>query len=231
MTGKRVAILQSNYLPWKGYFDIIGLVDEFVIYDEVQYTKNDWRNRNKIKTPSGIQWLTIPVLQKKLSQKVSETEVAFTNWGSKNWNAIRSNYGRAPYFKAMSEPFETFYTTSHFTRLTDINLWLIKHICSVLGITTRIVDSTAYTLEGDATERLIGVCKQAGAEIYLSGPSAKNYLRENLFSEAGLKVEWMDYRNYPEYPQLYPPFAHEVSIIDLLFNAGDKASQYMKFSK
>jgi hypothetical protein len=230
MTGKKVAILQSNYIPWKGYFDIIGLVDEFIIYDEVQYTKNDWRNRNKIKTPSGIQWLTIPVSQNSLSQKISQTEVSFTNWGKKNWNALRSNYGKAPFFKTIGGPLEEFYHTSTFTKISDINFWLINHICSVVGITTKITDSKLYTLEGDPTERLVSVCKQAGAQIYLSGPAAKDYLREELFTDEGLAVEWMSYSDYPEYPQLYPPFEHGVSILDLLFSVGKDSKHYMKFA-
>ena len=231
MAGKKVAILQSNYIPWKGYFDIIGLVDEFIIYDEVQYTKNDWRNRNKIKTPTGVQWLTIPVSQKTLSQKICETEVTFSNWGKKNWNTLKSNYGKAPYFKPLSEPLEDFYTTTTFTKLSDINRWLIDHVCSIIGITTKITDSRIYMLEGDPTERLVSVCKQAGAEIYLSGPAAKNYLREELFTQAGIQVEWMNYDSYPEYAQMYPPFEHGVSVLDLLFNVGGDAKEYMKFSK
>lgn len=231
MAGKKVAILQSNYIPWKGYFDIIGMVDEFIVYDEVQYTKNDWRNRNKIKTPSGVQWLTIPVSHKTLSQKISETEVSFTNWGKKNWNSIMSNYAKAPYFRSLSEPFQQFYSTSQYTKLSEINLWLINHVCSVLEIDTKIVDSKNYELGGDPTERLVSICKQADAKIYLSGPAAKNYIRDNLFAEEGISIEWMDYTNYPVYPQLYPPFSHEVSIIDLIFNAGPMSKQYMKFSK
>jgi hypothetical protein len=231
MAGKSVAILQSNYIPWKGYFDIIGMVDEFIIYDEVQYTKNDWRNRNKIKTPSGVQWLTIPVSQKSLSQKISETEVSFTNWGKKNWNAIMSNYGKAAHFRSLSEPFQEFYLNSSFKRISDINLWLLTHICSVLEISTKIVDSKTYDLKGDPTERLVNICKQASASVYLSGPAAKSYLRENVFSEEGIAIEWMDYSNYPVYPQLYPPFSHAVSIIDLIFNTGPESRQYMKFSQ
>ncbi|HEY0653478.1 MAG TPA: WbqC family protein [Chryseosolibacter sp.] len=230
MPGKKVAILQSNYIPWKGYFDIIGLVDEFIVYDEVQYTKNDWRNRNRIKTPTGVQWLTIPVSQKKLSQKISETEVTFTNWGRKNWNAIKSNYSKAPFFKTHSEPLEEFYSTSSLTRISEINRWLINHICGIVGIETEISDSTQYNLNGDPTERLVSLCKQAGAQVYLSGPAAKKYLRTDLFEQEGLRVEWMDYESYPEYPQLYPPFVHAVSILDLIFNVGNNARDYMKFS-
>ena len=108
---KRVAILQSNYIPWKGYFDLIGKVDEFIIYDEVQYTKNDWRNRNRIKTSSGTQWITIPVFQKSLHQKISETRVSNYNWAIKNWNSLKGNYARAPYFKFFSPILKEFYSS------------------------------------------------------------------------------------------------------------------------
>jgi hypothetical protein len=228
---KKIAILQSNYIPWKGYFDLIGLVDEFIIYDEVQYTKNDWRNRNKIKTPSGVQWITIPVYQRTLKQKISETEISNYKWGNKNWNMLKSNYGKAPFFKQFSPAFEAFYNTTKLMQLSDVNLFLIKMICNIIGIKTSITSSTDYKSEGDATERLITLCKQAGGDCYLSGPAAKNYLREDLFQEEGLQVEWMDYSGYPEYSQMYPPFSHQVSIIDLIFNTGSDSIQYMKCGK
>ena len=231
MTAKKVAILQSNYIPWKGYFDIIGAVDEFIVYDEVQYTKNDWRNRNKIKTPSGVQWITIPVYQKSLNQKISETTVASSNWGIKNWNTIRSNYGRTPFFKTFSNEFELFYTTTKATHLSEINVTLLRMICQMIGINTLISNSADYILRGDPTERLIGLCKQTGAQYYLSGPAARNYLREELFVAENISVEWIDYGVYPEYPQLYPPFSHYVSIIDLLFNTGKSSANFMKFNK
>jgi hypothetical protein len=226
---KKIAILQSNYIPWKGYFDIIAAVDEFIVYDEVQYTKNDWRNRNKIKTSAGVQWITIPVYQKKLSQKISETQVSDTRWALKNWNSIKSSYGRAPYFKELAEPFETFYTTTKLKLLSEINLFLITLICDVLGIKTVIKNSADYLLEGDPTERLVNLCKQCQAGIYISGPAAKNYLREDLFRQENIEISWMDYSGYPEYPQAHPPFSHYVSIVDLLFNTGKNASSYMKF--
>lgn len=228
---KRIAILQSNYIPWKGYFDIIGLVDEFIIYDEVQYTKNDWRNRNKIKTPTGIQWITIPVYQKNLKQKISETQVSNYKWGVKNWNSLKANYSRATFFRDYSLILENFYSTFKSPFLSEINVALLRLICDQLNIKTAITNSIDFTLKGDPTERLVGLCKQKGATHYLTGPNAKNYLREDLFKEEGIDLEWMDYTGYTEYPQLYPPFDHGVSIVDLLFNAGPSSPDFMKWNK
>jgi hypothetical protein len=225
---KKIAILQSNYIPWKGYFDIIGAVDEFILYDEVQFTKNDWRNRNKIKTPTGVQWITIPVFQKSLQQKISETQVSNNNWAIKNWQTLKSNYGRAPSFKEFSHVFEQFYLTTNLTYLSEINRFLITLISDLLGIKTVISNSKDYTLEGNATERLISLCEQTNATTYLSGPAAKNYLDESLFAQKGINVEWMDYSSYQEYNQLFPPFDHYVSIVDLIFNTGKDASNFMK---
>ncbi len=228
---KRIAILQSNYIPWKGYFDIIGLVDEFIIYDEVQYTKNDWRNRNRIKSATGTQWITIPVYQRSLQQKISETKVSTNNWGIKNWNTLKTNYGRAPYFKLYSQPFEEFYTTFKSPMLSEINLTLIRLICDFLGIRTKISNSAEYVLEGDPTKKLVNLCKQTGATHYLSGPAAKSYIQESMFHEEKITIEWMDYKGYQEYPQLYPPFEHGVSTVDLLFNVGPTSRNFMKFVK
>jgi hypothetical protein len=225
---KKVAILQSNYIPWKGYFDIIGMVDEFIIYDEVQYTKNDWRNRNRIKTALGPQWITIPVYQKSLHQKISETQVSNYKWGIKNWNSLKGNYTKAPYFKLYSPFFESFYHTVKTPLLTEINSSLIRAISGLLNIKTKIANSTDYELKGDPTEKLVSICKQSHATYYLSGPAARNYLREDLFKGEGIEIEWMDYEGYPEYAQLYPPFEHQVSIVDLLFNVGPDSRNYMK---
>jgi hypothetical protein len=231
MPGKKVAILQSNYIPWKGYLDIVGMVDEFIIYDEVQYTKNDWRNRNKIKTPQGVQWITIPVYQKSLSQKINETEVADAKWAARNWNTIRTNYSRAPFFKTFSGTFEEFYRTTTMKNLSAINVFLLRLVCEQLGIRTKIRDSSDFSLSGDPTQRLVQVCQQANANVYLSGPSARNYLEEEYFQQANIAIEWMDYSGYPEYPQQFPPFSHQVSIIDLIFNTGPDSPGYMKFSQ
>jgi len=225
---KKVAILQSNYIPWKGYFDIIGSVDEFIFYDEVQYTKNDWRNRNKIKTPAGVQWITIPVYQKSLNQRISETKVSNYKWGTKNWNTLKVNYSQAPYFKTYSPFFEELYNSLETPLLSEINQTFIKMICNLLSIKTKITNSIEYQLKGDPTEKLVNLCKQTNATHYLSGPAAKNYLKEILFEQEGIMLEWMNYRDYPEYSQLYPPFEHGVSIVDLLFNTGASARNFMK---
>ncbi|QHF49913.1 WbqC family protein [Pseudomonas sp. S49] len=226
---KKVAILQSNYVPWKGYFDLIRAVDEFILYDEVQYTKNDWRNRNRIKTQTGVQWLTIPVRQDRLGQKISETRVADSRWAARHWRTIANNYARAHNFEKYAAMVEAWYgEASAYELLPDINVFFIRKVCAILGITTPITSSKHYELEGDRVERLVGICRQADADVYLSGPAAREYLDETLFIDAGARVEWMQYDGYPEYPQLFPPFAHGVSILDLLFNVGPEHSAFMR---
>lgn len=232
MSRKKVAILQSNYIPWKGYFDIIAAVDEFIIYDEVQYTKNDWRNRNKIKTSTGVQWITIPVYQHSLEQKIAETKISDSKWATKHWNTLNGSYARAPFFKEeYKEAFHAFYSTISTPYLSEVNEQLIKLICGFLNVTTVISHSSDYDLAGNPTERLVSLCQQTGAHIYVSGPAARNYLDESLFAQAKIGIEWMDYSNYPEHPQLFPPFEHAVSVVDLLFNTGPSAIEYMKFKK
>lgn len=197
----------------------------------MQFTKNDWRNRNRIKTQTGVQWITIPVYHKTLQQKISETKVSNHKWGVKNWNTIQTNYGKAPYFKLFAPEMEEFYRTSNLSFLSEINVSLIKLICKMLNIKTTISNSADFDLPVDATERLVDLCLQTGSNVYISGPSAKAYLREDLFTQRGIHVEWVDYSGYREYPQLYPPFEHRVSIIDLLFNTGTQYCDYMKHLK
>ncbi len=225
---KKIAILQSNYIPWKGYFDIIRQVDEFIFYDEVQYTKNDWRNRNKIKTPQGPQWITIPVRQLSLSQKISETFISQDNWAEKHWKSISLNYCKAPFFNEYKDLFESFYSEVGTANLSEINRSAIEHINSILGIKTRLSSSLDYKLIEGKNERLIDLVVKAGGNYYLSGPSARDYIDENLFREAGIEVGWMEYSGYPEYPQLFPPFSHAVSVLDLIFNTGPDAISYFE---
>jgi len=229
---KKIAISQSNYIPWKGYFDLINLVDQFILYDDVQYTRRDWRNRNIIKTSQGLKWLTIPVEVKgKYFQKVNKTRVSDPSWSTKHWQIIQNFYSRAPYFKTYKGIFEEYYLNSEDLLLSQINYKLIKIIMNILGIKTQLRWSTEFNLSEGRTERLVGICKQADCSSYLSGPAAKCYFDELIAKEAGIEVIWMDYSNYPEYAQLHPPFEHGVTILDLIFNEGPDASKYMKSFK
>jgi hypothetical protein len=227
---KKVAIVQSNYIPWKGYFDLINLVDEFILYDDVQYTRRDWRNRNKIKTPRGLRWLTVPVRTKgRYYQKVRETEVSDPGWGGRHWQSIVHNYSKAEYFDTYRDLFEELYLGQNERFLSQINYRFLTAICQILGIRTKLSWSMDYDVaEEDKTERLVGLCKQAGATEYLSGPAAKAYMEEDLFKDEGIELRYMDYSGYPEYNQLFPPFKHSVSIIDLIFNEGPDAPRYMR---
>lgn len=226
---KKVAILQSNYIPWKGYFDLIKRCDVFVVYDEVQYTKNDWRNRNIIKSPNGSRWLTIPVRQETLDQRICDTNVVADKWARKHLNALMANYAKAPHFKERREWVSDLYMQARpLERLTDINKLFLKEICIELGILTEFVDSRDLHLIGDRNKRLIDAVLKLEGTHYLSGPAAKSYLDVHAFEESGIQVEWMDYSNYPEYPQLFPPFEHGVSILDMIFNLGHESNNYLK---
>lgn len=225
---KKVAILQSNYIPWKGYFDIIKMADVFVFYDDVQYTKNDWRNRNQIKTPNGLSWLTIPVTQKSLNQKINETYASQLNWNKKHWNAITCNYSKSPYFKTFEKDFKDLYLSIETNNLSEINQIFIKKINEILEIKTETIDSRSLDLRGDKNERLIDAVKKLNGTHYISGPAAKSYLDLNKFESQSIQVEWVDYNGYREYSQLFGTFKHNVSVIDLIFNEGSNAVNFLK---
>jgi len=222
----KVAICQSNYIPWKGYFDLIRQADVFVFYDIVQYTKNDWRNRNKIKTPNGPHWLTIPVLHKSLDQRIEEVEIANSLWKEKHWKTIKQNYSKSPYFSCYEDIFFTEYQ-KEWSNLSTLNQAMIVRICSLLGIETTLLSASTMDLPEDRIQRLISICKMFNASEYISGPAAKSYLDVDLFKRHGIDVRWMDYNNYKVYNQLYEPFDHYVSILDLLFNTGPSALDYL----
>lgn len=227
---KKIAILQSNYIPWKGYFDLIAAVDEFILYEDMQYTRRDWRNRNQIKTPQGVQWLTVPVLVKgKYHQKIRDTEIDGTTWSEAHWKSLTQNYKRTPYFEDVSAWLAPIYLSESFTHLSALNRRLIEAVCAYLGIQTIISNSWDYQLIEGKTERLADFCIQAGGSEYISGPAAKDYIDDSIFTNAGIKLSWFDYSGYPEYPQLWGNFAHGVTILDLLFNCGQDASRYMRY--
>ena len=177
---QQIAILQSNYIPWKGYFDLINMVDEFIFYDEVQYTKNDWRNRNKIKTPQGIQWLTIPVRQESLDQKIKDTKISDKKWNIKHWRTISQNYSKSKYFKDYKDIFEELYLKCDEEYLSQINYKFITTINEILEIKTKLRWSSEFELVDGQTEKLLGICKDCNADIYLSGPAAKDYFNEEV---------------------------------------------------
>jgi hypothetical protein len=226
---KKVAIVQSNYIPWKGYFDMIAAVDEFILFDDMQYTRRDWRNRNQIKTPQGVQWLTVPVKVKgKYHQTIRETEIDGMEWAQVHWKALTQNYRRAPHFAEIAAWLEPLYLGRAYTRLSMLNRTLLEAVCGYLGIVTRIADCSEYAIASGKSQRLLAICTEASADVYVSGPAAKDYLDETLFAGHGVGVEWFDYSGYPEYPQLWGEFAHGVSVLDLLFNCGKDAPRYMK---
>jgi hypothetical protein len=227
---KTIAISQSNYIPWKGYFDMINSVDEFIIYDEMQFTKRDWRNRNQIKTPNGLLWLTIPVKVKgKFFQKICETEVEGSDWAEKHWKTIKMNYAKCPFFDLYSNEFEkTYEEASKTIYLSEVNFLFLNKICSLMDISTPLLSSSEMEIVDGKTERLVSLCQQAEATTYVSGPAAKDYLDESLFHQAGMDVKWMNYSNYEAYPQRFGEFYHGVSVLDLLFNVGPDYKRFLK---
>jgi hypothetical protein len=226
---KKIAILQSNYIPWKGYFDLINSVDEFVLYDDVQYTKNDWRNRNIIKTSHGCKWLTIPVRYEKLGQFIQDTKVADKRWPKKHWAALSQSYSKTVFFKDYKDELEDLYLGSTEEYLSEINYRFILGINKILGITTPIRWSREFSRHEGQTERLLSICKQCDATEYVSGPAAKAYLDRDLADKENIKISWMDYSGYEEYSQMFPPFEHAVTVLDLVLNVGPEAKKYMNF--
>lgn len=224
---KKIVVLQSNYIPWKGYFDLIHDADLFVFYDDLQYTKNDWRNRNKIKTSQGMQWLTIPV-GTSARRLICEVEISDSSWQKKHWETIKQHYGKCRNFSDYCLFFEDFYLSTSWASLSDMNQNLIQRISQeFLGITTEFVDSRQYSLTGQKLDRLLALVQQTQATHYISGPAAKEYINVQRFSEIGVDLIWKDYSGYPKYPQRYPPFDHGASILDLLFNVGPEAPDYI----
>ena len=224
---KSVAIIQSNYIPWKGYFDIINDVDLFVFYDDVQFTVRDWRNRNIIKTAAGPRWITVPVGASR-NRLVCEVGITERGWAREHWALLKRHYGQAPFFADYAPMLEEVYAGHEWTSLSSLNQHLICQIARhCLGIATEFRDSREFAPVGCRQERLIDLLTKAGADRYLSGPAAKDYVDENRFADAGIRVMWKDYRGYPDYPQFHPPFSHQVTILDLLFHMGPVAPDYI----
>jgi WbqC-like protein family len=226
----RAGIIQSNYIPWKGYFDFIDAVDVFILLDDVQYTRRDWRNRNRIKTNNGPKWLSIPVEAKgKYLQRIDETHVAGSAWVDEHMNALRHSYRSAPHFHKEWPWIQAIYEACRAEDLlTRINERFIRAICDRLDIRTPIHRSTEFDLTTGKNERLIHLCGQIGATEYLSGPAARDYMRLDEWQAQGINVLYKSYDGFPQYEQPFPPFEDGVTILDLLFCTGPEAGRYFR---
>jgi hypothetical protein len=223
----RVAINQSNYVPWKGYFDLINDVDVFLFYDDVQFTVRDWRNRNRVKTPQGGMWLTVPV-GSNTNRLICEVEISDHSWQERHWRTLRHCYARAPYFRRFAPFLEEVYRGRIWRNLSKLNQFLITHIArEFLGIRTEIRDARDYGVTSTKQQRILDLLQEVGATEYHSGAAAQAYLDPECFRERGIGLVWKNYDGYPEYAQLHPPFRHAVSIVDLLFHVGPDAPYYV----
>ena len=224
---KTISILQPSYLPWIGYFEQIERSDVFVFYNDVQYTKNDWRNRNKIKTPKGWEWLTVPVKSKgKFGAKINEVDIMEGNAIKKHFRTLSINYSKSPFFATYKNQFSDFYEKK-WKKLSDLNIELIKMVCGNLGLERKMICSSELGIVGERSERLLEICEHFDADVYYSGAAAKDYIDISLFEQNKIKVIFQDYQ-HPTYPQLYGDFISHLSIVDLLFNCGPKSLNILK---
>lgn len=227
----KVAILQPSYIPWRGYFHQIAKVDLFIFYDDVQYDKHGWRNRNRIKTANGPIWLTIPVLTSGVVSghvPIREVHISPTEkWSAKHWMTIQQSYKRAPFFARYAPLLESALRSPP-PLLADFTIDLTVALARALGLEkTQFLRSSSLSAQGQKTDRLIEILTHVGARHYVSGPSARDYIEPEKFERAGITVEYMVY-DYPEYPQLHGAYDPQVSIIDLLFSVGPDALRYFE---
>lgn len=222
--GRTLVVLQPGYLPWLGFFDQMRRSDIFVFYDDVQFDKNGWRNRNRIKSPGGEpHWLTVPVRVSSLSQRIYETEIDTRQpWARKHLGTIKQFYARAPYLKRYLPELEELLMGRAWERLIDLDAAVIELLCRWLDIKREMARSSELGIEGERSERLLNICLATGASRYLSGNAARVYLDTELFSSHGIEVEWQDYE-HPTYPQQHGEFVPFLSALDLLLNCGDES--------
>lgn len=226
----KCVILQPSYIPWRGYFHQIQKADVFVFYDDVQYDDRGWRNRNRIKTPEGTQWLSIPVLGKGAQVQrtpIQEIRIAWERpWSRKHWERIRHSYARAPFFERYAPLVRSFYERRD-ERLADFTIDFTLALAKELGATrTRCLRSSELGVPGPRMDRLLGILERVGGTHYISGPSARAYIDEERLARVGVTLEYMSY-DYPEYPQLHGAYDPMVSILDLLFMTGPDAPRYI----
>jgi len=223
----KIGVIQSSYIPWRGYFDFIASVDMFVFHDDIQYTKGDWRNRNKIKTKNGTEWITVPVSYKKVAQLICDTPIDYSSaWAKKHMRIWESYYRQATHFDVTAELLSGIFESPH-TTISQLNIFLIRRICDYLEIKTPLLLSSELSLQGSKTERLIVLLKKLNATAYLSGPSADAYLDKDLFRKKGIQLEYKSY-DYAPYPQLWGDFIGGVTVLDLIANCGPEAKNLIR---
>ena len=221
-----ITIHQPQYLPWLGYLDKIDKADVFVILDNVQFKKNEWQNRNRIKTAQGCQWITVPVLYR-LPEKINEVRINNkTNWSRKHLQALITNYSKSTYFDNYKSFFEDIFSRS-WDRLVDINIEIIKFLISALELKTKLVMASDLKLREEPTERLIDICKTLNGNKYLAGKDGNKYMNLELFDKEGIEVIFQDFK-HPVYNQLFGDFEPYLSAIDLLFNCGDNSLEILR---
>jgi len=228
----KIIITQSNYIPWKGYFTTMKKATHIILYDDAQYTRRDWRNRNKIITNQGPSWLSIPIdVKGKFHQKVNEAKIKNQTWSQDHWNKIYNSYSKAPFFHDYGDYFKNIYLDElgRLEYLTDINKLMLQKCNDLLDIQINILDSRDFVIRGGKTEKLINICKDLDADEYFTGPAAKNYMDESIFVENNIKLTYYDLDGFPEYQQLWGDFDHHVSILDMFFNLGKKTRDYFNW--
>jgi hypothetical protein len=223
----RVGIIQPNYIPWRGYFDFTADCDLFILLDDAQYTDRDWRNRNAIKTPKGLTWLTVSLRDKSRAMKINEVTIDWSeDWAGRQLNLLRENYRAAPFYGPTIGRFKAILDERH-ARLVDLDTALIRWIMTELGITTPLRMASDLNAVGQKDEKLIALVKAVGGNIYLSGPSAENYIDPARFAAANIALEYKVY-DYAPYPQLWGNFVGGVSVLDLMMNLGPEAKNHLR---
>ncbi len=227
----KVLVTQPNYIPWKGYFDLIAKADEFVVLDDVKYTNRDWRNRNLIKTPQGTIWLNIPIYKEE-KMLIKDASVKNFSWVDEHLNKIERNYKKSNYFDSIYPTLQKIYKGLRSDKLIDINIEIINFICKYLEIDTQISFSSDIKNKNvEKSNRILDICINKNATTYITSSKSKNYLDENLFKNNKINIEFEDFKNYPKYRQLWEDFEEKVSVIDLLFNQGPNSYKFMKYIK
>lgn len=218
--GRVVTVTQSNYLPWKGFFDLVRRVDHLVLLDNVQFTRRDWRSRNRIKTPNGVQWLSVPVsCPRGRDTSVSEATIAGSAWIDDHLRALELSYSRTAHFDEVMDRLEPILRSSHET-ISELNEALLRELLQIMQISIELSVARGPIVRMDPSSRIAELVSGVGGTAYLSAPAARAYLEESTFTSRGCGVRFMEYPEYPEYSQMWPPFRHDVSIVDVLFHVG-----------